>query len=336
MSNNIYDKIKEFIKKNGLFILAIAAILFITFFKLPYEVEMPGGIIDLQNRVKINGETNEIDGSFNMAYVSVVDGSIPYVLIGLINPDWEVVKESDVKFENETIEDANNRNKLYLEQSKNFAIIAAMKEANIEFKLEDKENRIIYVGPKAETDIKVGDNIISINDTSVSDTTAIKKIINEKEVGESIKLKIIRDNKEKEVEAKVYEENDEKFIGISIVTLMNIISDTKVEISTKASESGPSGGMMMSLMIYNALTKQDLTKGRKIVGTGTINPDGEVGVIGGIKQKVMGAARNKADVILVPEENYEEAHKVKEEKKYKLEVVSVKTLKDAIEYLEKN
>jgi PDZ domain-containing secreted protein len=48
----------------------------------------------------------------------------------------------------------------------------------------------------------------------------------------------------------------------------------------------------------------------------------------------MGAVNSHADIFLVPEENYEEAIKVKKEKGYKIDVVSVKTLKDAIDYLE--
>ena len=91
----------------------------------------------------------------------------------------------------------------------------------------------------------------------------------------------------------------------------------------------------MALITYNALTKQDLTKGKTIVGTGTINMNGDVGEIGGIKYKVMGAAKSKADIMLVPEENYEEAISVKNEKGYDLEIVSISTLRDAIEYLER-
>ena len=91
----------------------------------------------------------------------------------------------------------------------------------------------------------------------------------------------------------------------------------------------------MALMVYNALTKQDLTKGMKVVGTGTIDLDGKVGEIGGVKYKLMGAVKNKADVFLVPKENYKEAMRVKEKKKYDIEIVEVRTLKDAIDYLEK-
>ena len=90
----------------------------------------------------------------------------------------------------------------------------------------------------------------------------------------------------------------------------------------------------MALMIYNAVTEQDLTHGKKIVGTGTIALDGTVGAIGGVKYKVMGAASEKADIFLVPADNYEEALDVIEEKGYNMDVVSVSNLKDAINYLE--
>ena len=119
------------------------------------------------------------------------------------------------------------------------------------------------------------------------------------------------------------------------MTTFDIESNVNVQIDSKASESGPSGGMMMALMAYNAVTKQDLTNGLKIVGTGTIDLDGNVGEIGGVKYKLMGAVKNKADVFFVPVENYDEAIEVKNKKKYDIEVVKVATLKDAINYLEK-
>ena len=79
-----------------------------------------------------------------------------------------------------------------------------------------------------------------------------------------------------------------------------------------------------------------LQKGRKIAGTGTIDKDGNVGVIGGVKYKVMGANSGRADIFFVPEGNYEEAIKFKEEKGYSLNIVKVNTLTDAIEYLRRN
>ena len=55
-----------------------------------------------------------------------------------------------------------------------------------------------------------------------------------------------------------------------------------------------------ALLIYDYLTEEDITKGRTIVGTGTIDENGNVGSIGGVKYKLKGAVKNKAEIFLVP------------------------------------
>lgn len=334
MFNKIYEKIKSIMKDNWLFFILLAFILICLFVKVPYEVNMAGGTIDLGNRVSVNGETPEIEGSFNMAYVSVIQGSIPHVLLGLIMPDWDVVPESDSTYENETIEDANKRSRLMLEQSKSYATVTAMDAAGIEYEVKNKINYVAYIDEKANTTLKIGDNIIKCNGKDVNETKEITDYIQTVDVGDKVDFVVLRDDKEVKASGYVYEEDDKHYIGISIITSFDIESDTKVEITSKESESGPSGGLMMTLMVYNALTNQDLTYGKKIVGTGTISLDGSVGEIGGVKYKIMGAVKQKADVFLVPEGNYEEAIEVKNKKGYDIDVVSVATLQDAINYLE--
>ena len=122
----MFNKVKMFFKNNWSYLLTFGIILLLFLIKIPYQVEMPGGIIDLNNRVTVDGEETQIEGSFNMSYVSVVQGSIPYALLSYVIPDWDLVKSDDVKNENETIDEANKRDKLQLEQSKNYAIVAAL------------------------------------------------------------------------------------------------------------------------------------------------------------------------------------------------------------------
>jgi len=93
---------------------------------------------------------------------------------------------------------------------------------------------------------------------------------------------------------------------------------------------------MTALTVYSYLTNKDLAKGRTVVGTGTIDTYGNVGEIGGVKYKLIGAVKNKADIFLVPNgENYEEAIKIKQEKNYDIKIVGISTLKEAINELEK-
>lgn len=334
MFTKIYESFKNFMKDYGFFLIGIVVLLICLFVKVPYEVSMPGGIIDLGNRVTVDGETVPIEGSFNMAYVSVAQGSIPHVLLGLLLPDWEVSPESDSTYENESIQDANEREKLYLLQSKNYATVAALDAANIPYEIVNKVNYVAYIATKADTNLEVGDNIIRCNGKEILSIEEITAIIQESSVGDRISFEVLRDGKTVDTYGIVYEEDDKKYVGISAITTFDLKCDKEIEITSKDSESGPSGGLMMTLMVYNALTNQDLTHGKKIVGTGTISLDGSVGEIGGVKFKVMGAVAKKADVFFVPEGNYEEALKVKEEKGYSLDIVSVATLQDAIHYLE--
>ena len=92
---------------------------------------------------------------------------------------------------------------------------------------------------------------------------------------------------------------------------------------------------MLSLAIYQEKSGIDIVKGRKIAGTGTIDIDGNVGEIDGIKYKIMGANNDKMDIVLVPDANYEEAKKVVEDNNYKLKLVKINTFEEAIDYLSK-
>ena len=141
----------------------------------------------------------------------------------------------------------------------------------------------------------------------------------------------MRDKKEVECYAILQEINDTKVVGISFMQDFNYETDPKIELKFKSSESGPSGGLMTAISIYDKLVDDDLTKGLKIVGTGTINSDGTVGSIGGVKYKLKGAVRSKADVFIVPnEENYDEVMKIMKKEKYKIKILGVSTFDEAI------
>ena len=322
------------IKSNIILIVILVFFLCINFIKVPYEVEMPGGVIDLSDRITVDGKDLNVSGSYNMAYVEVAQGSLLHYLLAKIIPDWEIVKISDVVYgENESVEDANKRDVILLEQSKDEAMLAALNAANEPYEITKTLNNVIYIDAKADTTLEIGDNIIELDGVKVNNIDEVIAAIKEREVGEKVKFKVLRDGKEVEATAVLFENGGPK-VGIMTTNTFDIDCDKKIDIKSNASESGPSGGMMMALMIYDGLTGNDLTKGRKVVGTGTIYRDGNVGEIGGVKFKLMGAHKAKADVFLVPEGNYEEAMKVAKEKKYKIKIVKVSNLQDAIDYLE--
>jgi PDZ domain-containing protein len=86
---------------------------------------------------------------------------------------------------------------------------------------------------------------------------------------------------------------------------------------------------MFTLTVHDMVTPADLTGGRVIAGTGTINLDGTVGPIGGVQQKVAGAEYAGAEYFLSPPENYDDARSVARQ----IKVVKVATAEEAIQFL---
>lgn len=329
MSKKIKDNVKYFFKENYKFLITLLVILLIFKIELPYKIYTPGGMVDLSKRVSVS-EGYSSEGELGMAYVSMVRGSIPFLLLSYLIPDWDIVPDSEITYDNQTFEEKLKGDQIATQQSIDSAIISAYKLADKPVIIESENVNITYIDNKADTDLKLFDKIVSIDGNKVSSTVELKKLINEHQENNKVSIKVIRDEKEVECYAKIYRDNDELKIGIAITVTYNYEENPQAEITMKQSESGPSGGLMMSLAIYNALTEEDITKGKKIIGTGTIDIDGNVGEISGIKYKLIGAVNNNADVFLVPEGNYDEALEVKNSKKYDITLIKVNTLEEAI------
>ncbi len=329
---NFFKAVINYIKEEYKFLILCFLIAVICLYKLPYNIYPGGGIININDRVTVvDGYKSE--GSFNMAYVDEIRATIPtYLLSYIFNWDREPIEESLID-ENDTPEDSWKRNRLYLEDSNDCALISAFNLANEKINIISNEVVIIYISPEAKTDLEIGDVVKSIDDYAInSDKDMINYVIN-KNVGEKVSIKVIRDDKEITCYANIIELDNTPKIGISMYTRFKYETDREVEFNFKRNEAGPSAGLMLALEIYNQLVSEDITKGYKIAGTGTIDKDGNVGSIGGVKYKVSGANSKKAKVFFVPVENYEEAMKAKNENNYEIEIVQVSTLSDAVDYL---
>ena len=322
--------LKEFIKEEKRLLIVLIISFLIFQIPLPYYVNAPGGVININNRIS-NG--NKINGNLNMLYVSEYSGNVGMVLTSFVMPNWDLEKKSEKQISNETVSDISKRNKIMLHNSIQNAIFTAYDYADKKIDIKKIEHNVIAT--TLDNEIKVGDIILEVNDKKMESFLQLKNIIQETNIGNKIKLKVKRNNKNKIIYPEVKVEDDTKVIGAVIITNYEYKLDPDIEISFKASESGSSGGLMMALSIYNVISGNDLVKGRNIAGTGTIDNEGNVGEIDGIKYKLMGAVKNDVDIVLVPKDNYDEAIKIKKDKKYDIEIVSVETFKDAIEYLEK-
>lgn len=333
MFNKIYDKIKEFIINNYKFLIVWLILIFMFFYELPYVIYTPGGIVNLEDRIKVDGTNLEDNGSLNMSYVSLVKGTIPMLLLATIIPNWDILDKDEITMEDESVNELLELERLYMQSSIDNATILAFTKADKEINITENVNNIIFIAEEAKTDLQIYDELLSVDGKKINTIDELKTIINKKNNGDTVKIKVNRDGKEKECSAKVYESGDGLKIGAAFLTTYKYTTNPEVEISTKSSESGSSGGLMLSLAIYNAISDYDITKGRTIVGTGTIDILGNVGEIDGIKYKLLGAVKNDADIFLCPKENYEEAIEVKNEFDLDIKIYSVATFDEALEIL---
>ena len=310
-------------------------ILIVLFFniRLPYYIMAPGGTINITDRVVMEDYKKDNNGSINMLYVSEYEGTPASILMAkLRNYDIESNKERQIS--NESVKEINRRNTIMRDNSLDIATMVAYRESGKEITIKEKKN--IVIARTLDNGLEVGDIILSVDGMSCDDVSEIKKVINRKEEGEYVTFKRLRNNKEKEIKSKIVLSENTKVVGVVIITEYDYDISPKIDIKFKNSESGSSGGLMLTLTIYNAICDEDIIKNRKIAGTGTISNDGTVGEIDGVKYKIMGAAREKVDVVFVPTANYEEAVMVNNKYKYNLNIVRVDSFKETIEYLKNN
>ena len=334
MISKIYEKMKKFIKDNYKDIIILFIVILIAICPLPYYIYTSGGTININDRVIIDNSYKS-EGSLNLAYVSQIRATIPSFLVSYVIPNWEREKIDNYKASSkESDKDIEVRDKLYLEESNLNALKVAYNAAGKTLDIKNNKYHIVYVDDKVEENIKVGDVILKADGSDIVDLKDYKALVDSKDYGDIIKLELLRNNKELTVDVKVRKIDDRKLTGISLVNIYEYTADPSIKFKFDKNESGSSGGLMLALSIYDKLTPDDLTRGKKIVGTGTIDSDGKVGEIGGVKYKLMGAVKAKASVFLAPKgENYNECIKLQKEKNYKIKILEIDTFEDALNKL---
>ena len=322
---------RKFLNENYKTFIYSIVILIVLLYPMPYYISNGGGIDDLNKKFSVeNGY--ESKGSFNLSYVTQLDATLSSYMLSYIVPNWEREEASLYQYtEEESMEDINNRGKLQLQRANQNSVILAYTKAGKEITINSKDYYIAYIFNNNIKNLKVGDKLVSINDKTIDDLELIREeVIN----NETVKVTVLRNNKEYTEEVQTFIEDNIKYMGISFYEIYDYTVSPEINFSFDLNESGSSAGLMTTLAIYNALIPEDLTHGKKIAGTGSISLNGDVSEIGGVNYKLLGAVYGKADIFFVPKgDNFEECIKLKKEKNYDIEVVGVSTVDDAINYL---
>lgn len=345
---------KFFIKKRWLALCFLAIlIVFGIFLPLPYYIEMPGSTENVGKMVSVDHVTDSDKGSLNLTTVSVMQATGAGLIYAAATDFTDVYSKKDMMGD-QSDNDYNRMNKFYMESAQNLAIYSAFKLANKPFNLQYKGVYVLDVVKNSsfKNILQVADTVVGVDGKTFKSSQELMLYIKSLEVGVKVSVQYTNERGEKKSsDGKTIKLADGKAgIGITLVDHTEITSIPAVKIDA-GSIGGPSAGMMFTLEIYSQLTGKDLTRGRNIAGTGTIEGNGVVGRIGGIDKKVATANQNGATVFLAPDDtitpemkkydphiksNYQEALVAAKKLKTKMKIVAIKTVQDAIDYLENN
>lgn len=333
MLKKFYEKVKEFIKTEYKFILFLIVFVVICTWPVNYYIVIGGGISDISDRVVVeNGDSS--NGSFNLSYVSELKGTTLSYLLSYVMPHWKRVSMDDYKYTtDEDYQDIEFRSELDLLSSNSNAIYYAYQLADKPCEVVKTDVYVIVKFPEYDNPLEVGDKLLKVNGVFCTNLVEFQEAIQKVE-GNSVRVTVLRDGKEMELTSKLYEEENRKVLGVGLQSVTTYDVDPEVEFQFEKNESGPSAGLITTLSIYDQLTKGDLTKGKLIAGTGTIEADGSIGPIGEVEYKLLGAVDGGAQVFLVPAgENYQDCKKMKKEENLDIKLISVKNIDDAIKKL---
>ncbi len=331
----ITTRIIEAIKEEYRFIIFLILLYCILQIPVNYYIVTGGGTSDVSSRIQVN-KAHKGKGSFNISFVTELQGTISSYVLSYIIPTWEREDANLYKYEEtESIEDIEFRSNLDLKAANANATYWAYTLANKSVQETKNELYVITKTKDNKNDLQIGDRIIRLDGQFYDNIKDFRSYIQTKTETDTVEIELERKGKEKTIQASLYKEKDVLLLGVGLKYVKEYKSNPNVNIKFKKTESGPSGGLITTLEIYNQLTKKDLTKGYKIAGTGTIEENGTIGQIGGVEHKLLGAVSDKTDIFLVPSgQNYKDALKYKKDKKLKIKLIKVSTIEDAIQKLE--
>lgn len=296
-------------------------------------VTLKGDTTKVENFVEID-QAFTSSGSFSTIYVISFDHSTilqNWLLSASTTATLATISDSYQHF---TDAETRAMGRIQHNASIQYSLIVAYRQASRidpKIHLDYTFNGYLVSYYSSESDFRIGDRIVAINDLSYTDPT-FSEHFSKRKTGDIVTV-----------------ERNSRLLEITLSDTNHVIggyADYRIDDENAfpnytilpTNVGGPSGGLLQTLALYDALLEEDLTGGKKIAGTGTISVDGTVGIIGGIVQKIYTAYDDDIDLFLCPKDNYEEAltayNRLPHPEKMKL--YSVATFEDALRILEEN
>lgn len=301
----------------------------------------PGPVEDALGVTTVAGtETFASSGELLLTTVAVeADVDLLEWIANGLNPRIDQVERARV-FPEDTDEDQVRReNAVLMRGSQQDATLAAL--AHLGYDLDAIQDGAEVTGLTEPTSVddgqlEVGDVIVAVDGRPTLDSAAVGAAVRSREVGDALAVTFRRGGQERTTEIELISSPgrpDAPMIGVLLVSHLALPVDVDID---AGAIGGPSAGLPFALAVVDLLGPVDLTGGAVVAATGTIEPGGEVGGVGGVTQKILGALdradQPPATVFLVPRDNLATARAAPVDRE--LLLVPVDTLTDAVRALE--
>jgi PDZ domain-containing protein len=277
---------------------------------MPYVVLKPGPTVNTlgsDNGKEViqvtNAKTSPSKGQLRLTTVGVQnDVELVWAIRGWISDEQAVVPRDVIYPPNQTEKQVEEQNQQEFQSSQTSAETVALRELGYPV-----ETVVVEVTPGGASAGKLAKNdvITTVDGTAVTSPAKLTELVQAKPAGTTLTLGYKRAGKAGTAQVTSKADNSgTPRIGVQVDKKQPHPFTVEIDL---AEIGGPSAGLMFTLGIIDKLKPADLTGGKIIAGTGTIDDEGNVGPIGGIPQKLVGAKDVGAQIFLVPIDNCAEA-----------------------------
>lgn len=320
-------------------VLESALILAMFLVEIPYVRLSPGVTVDVlsevggEERITVDGHKTYYDGGeLRMTTVAATrpeeEITIFTALAGWLS-DEEAVKPHDLVYSpEETDESSHQEGAQQMQSSQDYAIAVALRELDYEIP-EVPVVSAVVPGLPADGALSIGDQFLAIDGKPARSPEDVVKGVQAHEVGDEVSITVRRAGRKETYEIAPVDVEGDPRVGVEVGVDYDFPFDVHINVGDDI--GGPSAGLMFALAVYDTLTPGSLTGDKIVAGTGEIDGAGNVGAIGGIEQKIVGAREAGAELFLVPADNCDDALNAPNDD---VTLVRVETFSDAMEAIQ--
>jgi len=302
----------------------------------PAGLVAPAALEPLEELVRVDGATATPAGHLYLAALRV-NGQprLGQWLLARLQSDVERVPQERAMPAGLDGSDFEQLSQRLLTESQRIAEVVALRKAGAQVRVEDSEVQVLSTlpGTPAELELRPGDVIEAADGEAVQTVAELVSIVYGRLAGEPVDLRVRRNGRTRWVSLPAAHgplDTEGPVLGtVCATTGFDYQAPVTIRIDSGPVAGGPAAGLMYALGVYNALCTEDITRGHRIAGAGTLRLSGAVGPVDGIRLKVQAAEAGGAEYFLTPADQAAAAQAAAR----KMEVIPVRTFDEALDAL---